>query len=121
MLLYNKFVHDFTSSSAPSSIYASAYFLQNCPGDLSENRLSFHPSFHPHLQLPSQIPEVQHEEESVGLIGEGVNLPVLDWNLPLSCSAEPILTLKNRELIHFGIFSQRLSEKELIHITLIDS
>ena len=32
-------------------------------------------------------------------------------------SAELILTLKNREWIHFGTFSQRLSEKESIHDT----
>ena len=32
-------------------------------------------------------------------------------------SAESILTLKNCESIHFGFFSQRLSEKESIHDT----
>ena len=34
-------------------------------------------------------------------------------------SAESILTLKNRESIHFGIPSQRLHEKESIHDTWI--
>ena len=36
-------------------------------------------------------------------------------------SAETILTLKNRELIHFGILRQGFVEKESNHDTRIDS
>ena len=43
------------------------------------------------------------------------------WKFGGFFSAQSILTLKNRESIHFGISSHRLSEKESIHDTWINS
>ena len=37
----------------------------------------------------------------------------------IETNAESILTLKNRESIHFGLFGQRFREKESIHDTCI--
>ena len=39
----------------------------------------------------------------------------------MKASAETILTLKNRELIHFGYLRRGFVEKELIHDTEINS